>query len=158
MCRLAYGPADATATHCLLFRCGRRDRSIISAAHRAHSSKHAAATCSGRQMGQPDQSCPWVHFMRPDPTLTTQPTTSGKIWTQSDPTHTTNNGAYSLVVTHFYTHNLSRTFSRPSINVFMFFADSALNASTYSFQMFSTFAVVDPTEPNPWVKPTHGQL
>jgi len=24
--------------------------------------------------------------------------------------------------------------------------------------MFSTFAVVDPTQPNPWVNPTHGQL
>ena len=29
------------------------------------------------------RSCPWVHFVWPDPT---QPTTSGKIWTQRDPT------------------------------------------------------------------------
>jgi len=35
----------------------------------------------------------------------TQPTTSGKIWTQPN---TTNNGAYSLVVTYFYTQNLSK--------------------------------------------------
>ena len=37
--------------------------------------------------------------------------TSGKIWTQSN---TTNNGAYSLVVTYLYTQNLTRTFSQPS--------------------------------------------
>jgi len=35
----------------------------------------------------------------------------------------TNNGAYSLVVTRFYTHNLSRIFSLPSINLFMFYTD-----------------------------------
>ena len=35
--------------------------------------------------------------------------------------NTTNNGAYSLVVTYFYTQKLSRTFSQPSINLFMFF-------------------------------------
>ena len=34
-----------------------------------------------------------------------------KNWTQPD---TANSGAYSLVVTYFYTHNLSRTFSQPS--------------------------------------------
>jgi len=50
---------------------------------------------------------------------------------------------------------------------------AAQKASTKSFQIFSTFAVVDPTQPNlqkteksrpnpnqpnPWVNPTHGQL
>ena len=52
--------------------------------------------------------------------------------TRSNPTHqltdptqpnTTNNGGYSSVVTYFYTHNLSRTFSQPSINLFIFFTD-----------------------------------
>ena len=42
----------------------------------------------------------------------TQPTTSGKIWTQPN---TTNNGAYSLVVTNYYTQNSSCTSSQPSI-------------------------------------------
>jgi len=45
----------------------------------------------------------------------TQPIASRKIWTQPN---TTNNGAYSLVVTCFYTQNLSRTFSQRSINLF----------------------------------------
>ena len=57
----------------------------------------------------PYQSCPWVHFVWPNPT---QPTTSGKIWTQPD---TTNNGAYSSVVTCFYTQSLCRTFCQRSI-------------------------------------------
>jgi len=40
---------------------------------------------------------------------------------------------------------------------------AAQKASTKSFQIFSIFAVVDPnqpnpTRPNPWVNPTHGQL
>jgi len=35
---------------------------------------------------------------------------------------------------------------------------AAKKASTKSFQIFSTFVVVDPTQPNPWVNPTHGQL
>ena len=52
---------------------------------------------------QPNVSADW-----PNPT---QPTKSGKNWTQPD---TANSGAYSLVVTYFYTHNLSRTFSQPS--------------------------------------------
>jgi len=43
---------------------------------------------------------------------------------------TTHNGAYSLAVTYFYTQNLSRTFSQPSINLFMFFTKRALNALT----------------------------
>jgi len=57
----------------------------------------------------------------------TQPTTSGKIWTQPD---TTNNSAYGLVVVYFYTQHFSRklTFSQPSVNLFMFFTDRALNA------------------------------
>ena len=40
----------------------------------------------------------------------TQPTTSGNIWTRLNPT---NNGAYSLVETYFWTQNLSRNFSQP---------------------------------------------
>jgi len=59
---------------------------------------------------QPNQSCPWVHFVWPDPTQPiswlTQPITSGKIWTHPS---TTNNGEYRLVVTYFYTKNLSCT-------------------------------------------------
>jgi len=54
----------------------------------------------------------------------TQPNTSGKICTRPS---TINNGAYRLVVTYFYTQNLSRTFSQPSINLFMFFADNLLS-------------------------------
>ena len=48
-----------------------------------------------------------------------------------DPTQpdTTNKGDYSLVVTYFYTQNLSRTFSQPSINLFMFFTDHYLTTS-----------------------------
>ena len=46
-----------------------------------------------------DQSCPWVHFIMCDPTRP----------------NTTNNGTYSLVVTHFYTYNSSCTSSQPSI-------------------------------------------
>ena len=97
----------------------------------------------------------------------TQP--NPKFWTQPDPTQY--NGAYSLVVTYFYAQNSqSRTFSQPSINLFMLFTDRALNALTQSFQIFSTFAIVDPsqtnppstqpdqTQPNPWVNTTHGQL
>ena len=38
------------------------------------------------------------------------------------------NGAYSFVVTYFYTQKLSRTFSQPSMNLFVFFTDRALNA------------------------------
>jgi len=48
----------------------------------------------------------------------------------------------------------------------MFFTDRALNALTWSFQIFSTFAVVDPIQPTKnWKKsrpnptqpnPTHG--
>jgi len=46
-------------------------------------------------------------------------------WKNLDPTqpNTTNSGAYSSVVTYFYTQNLSCTFSQPRINLFMFFAD-----------------------------------
>jgi len=58
--------------------------------------------------------------------------TSGKIWIQADPTYpnTTNNGVYSLLMTYFHTQTLSRTFSQPSINLFTFFTDRALNALT----------------------------
>jgi len=58
-------------------------------------------------------------FLWPNPT---QPIS----WlTQPNPTRpiTTNNGAYSLVVTYFYTQDLSRTFSQPSVNLFMLFTD-----------------------------------
>jgi len=51
----------------------------------------------------------------------------GKKWTQPN---TTNKGAYSLVVTYFYKQNLSRTFSQPSVKLFMFFTDRDLNALT----------------------------
>jgi len=54
----------------------------------------------------------------------TQPSTSGKIWTQPS---ATNNGAYRLVVTYFYKQNLSRTFSQPSINLLMFVAGHLLS-------------------------------
>jgi len=37
--------------------------------------------------------------------------------------NTTNNGAYSLVVTNFYTQNLFRSFSQPSINLLVFSSD-----------------------------------
>jgi len=49
--------------------------------------------------------------------------------TRSEPTHQltdptqpnkTNIGAYTVIVTYFYTQNLSRTFSQPSINLFIF--------------------------------------
>ena len=62
------------------------------------------------------------------------------------------------MVTHFYSQNLSCTFSQPSMNLFMFFTDRALNALTLSVQIFSTFAIVDPTQPNPWINPTDRQL
>ena len=55
------------------------------------------------------QCCPWVHFVWPNPT---KPNTSGRIWTQP---YTTNNGAYSLVVTYFYTKNLACIFCQPSM-------------------------------------------
>jgi len=48
----------------------------------------------------------------------TQPTTTGKIWTQRN---TTNNGIYSIVVAYFYTQNLSCTFSQPSISLFVLY-------------------------------------
>ena len=34
-------------------------------------------------------------------------------------------------------------------------SDRALNALTQSFQIYSTFAILDPTQPSPWVNPTH---
>ena len=67
---------------------------------------------------------------------------------------TTNNGAYSLVVTYFYTQNLSRTFSQSSINLFVFFKTRVLKNSVIMSlkkklfeEMFSTFATVHPTQP-----------
>ena len=78
---------------------------------------------------QPNPSADWPNPTKSNPT---QPTTSGKTWTPTQP-NTTNNGAYSLVVTYFYTQNLSRNFSQPSINLFVFFAGRALSALTWSF-------------------------
>jgi len=63
------------------------------------------------------QSCPWVHFVWPDPTQQiswlTQPNPLQVEKFGPNPTqpNTTNNWAYSLVVTYFYTKNLSCTFS-----------------------------------------------
>jgi len=75
------------------------------------------------------QSCPWVYFVWHDPTQPvswlTKPNLIHCKWEKLDPTqpNTTNNGAYTFVVTYFYAQNLSRTFSLPSINVFTFFTD-----------------------------------
>jgi len=99
---------------------------------------------------QPNPSADW-----PNPT---QSTISEKIWTQPN-----NNGAYSLVVMYFYTQNSSHL-TQPSINLFMFFIDRALNALPQFFQIFSTgyfcysgpnptqqkLKNLDPTHPNPW--------
>jgi len=63
------------------------------------------------------QSCAWVHSVWPDPTQPiswlTQPTNPIQVEKFGpNPTHpnAANNGAYSLVVTYFYTRKLSRTF------------------------------------------------
>jgi len=109
---------------------------------------------------QPNPSADW-----PNPT---QPSTSGKNWTQPS---TANSGTYSLIVTYFYTQNLSRTFSQPSINLFMHLTDRALNVLTWFFQILVLLLYwtqpkpthqklknLDPTQPNTWVNPTHGQL
>jgi len=79
------------------------------------------------------QTCPLVHFVWPDPTQPiswlTQPNPIQVEKFGPNPTqpNTTNNGAYSIVLTKsttsFYTQNLSRTFSQPSINLFVFFTD-----------------------------------
>jgi len=37
-------------------------------------------------------------------------------------------------------------------------SNPAINAITQYFQILSTFATFDPTQPNPWVNRTHGQL
>ena len=88
--------------------------------------------------------------------------------------NTTNNGAYNLVVTNFYTQNLSVSGTcligrKIKLTAWckQILSNRASNALTQSFQFFSTFAVVDTTpklkksRPNPthgpWVNPTHGQ-
>jgi len=68
--------------------------------------------------------------------------------------NTTNNRAYSLAVTYFYTQNLSvfgtcQTGRKIKFKCLVK-ASRALNALTQSFQIFSIFAVVDPAQPNPW--------
>ena len=78
----------------------------------------------GEHRSHPNQSCPWVHFVWPDSTQpiswltqpTTQPNSLQLKKCGPNPTrpNTTNNGAYSLVVTYFCTQNLSRPFSQPS--------------------------------------------
>jgi len=66
---------------------------------------------------QPSPSANW-----PDQT---QVGKFGPNLTRPKPTqpNTTNNGAYTLAVTYFYTRNLSRIFSQPSINLFIFYID-----------------------------------
>ena len=71
-------------------------------------------------------TCPWVSFVWPDPTQPISWLTQlqvEKIGPNPTQRNTTNNGAYSLVETYFYTYNLSCTFSQLSINLFMFVAD-----------------------------------
>jgi len=60
-----------------------------------------------------------------DPTDPTKPNPLQveKFWPNPTEPNTTNNGAYSLAVTYFYTQNLSLSFSQSSINLFMFFTD-----------------------------------
>jgi len=78
----------------------------------------------------------WLDHLRNDPTQPiswlTQPNPLQveKIGLNPTQPNTTTSRAYSLIVTYFYTQNLSRTFSQPSINLFMFFTDRALNALT----------------------------
>jgi len=50
-------------------------------------------------------------------------------WKNLDPTRP-NPVQLTMELTYFYSQNLSRTFSQPSINLFMFFSDRALNALT----------------------------
>ena len=108
----------------------------------------------------------------------TQPTTSGKIWTpHPTQTNTTNNGAYSLVVTFIHrTYRFPvpvRSAIKSNLTAWcnQIVSNRALNGLALSFQIFSTFAVVDPTQPkppktenldpiqpNPLVNSTHGQL
>jgi len=111
------------------------------------------------------QSCPWVHFVWPNPTRqltdSTQPTTSGKFGPNPTQPNTTNNGAYSLVVTYFYTHNLSYTFKQAYVR--MFFSIFAVVDPTQPNPIHQKLKNLDPTrpnptQPNPWVNPTHGKL
>ena len=85
------------------------------ASHPTHHESHIRGIASTGQSPAPSlwrmQRCDNSE-LSVDPFSVTQPTTSGKIWTQPN---TTNNGAYSLVVTYFYTKNLSSTFCQPSI-------------------------------------------
>ena len=59
------------------------------------------------------QSCPWVHFVWPNPTQPTSwltqpnPLQVEKFGPNPTQPNTTNNRAYSLVVTYFYTQNWS---------------------------------------------------
>ena len=89
------------------------------------------------------------------PFCVTQPNPTHYKWKNLDPTqpNTTNNGAYSLVVTYFYTKNLSCIFCQPS----MFFTviTHMKNSVIISFKnkKCSKHKVVeDPTQPNS----THG--
>ena len=90
-------------------------------------------------------SCPWVHFVWPDPT---QPIS----WpTQPNPTHYKWKTLDATRPNQIQLTNLTSWCNQ-------ILSNRALNALTQSFQNFSTFAVVDPTQPNPRVNPTHGQL
>jgi len=86
----------------------------------------------------------------------TQPTTSGKIWTpHPTQTNTTNNGAYSLVATFIHrTYRFPvpvRSAIKSNLTAWcnQIVSNRALNGLALSFQIFSTFAVVDPTQPKP---------
>ena len=90
-----------------------------------------------------------------------------------------NNGAYSSVVSYFHTQNFSRTFSQPSIDIFVFFTDHCTHQNSVIMSLknklfkeifkmssvavqqactkapsHSSVAIVDPIQPNP----THQKL
>jgi len=73
------------------------------------------------------QSCPVVHFwdpIQPNPSADwPNPLQMEKFGPNPTRPNATNNGACTLVVTYFHTQNLSRTFSQPSNNLFVFFTD-----------------------------------
>ena len=89
------------------------------------------STATTVSVADPAHSCPWVHFMWPDPTRPiswlTQPNSTHYKWKNLDPTRSNPIQQWSLqfssIVTYFYTQDLSRTFSQPSINLFMFVTD-----------------------------------